>query len=290
MGGMFGESKFEVLEKVPDDCKPKTIFVKLPVNTDEVLALMRKSGLVFPVIFKPDLGERGWMVNKINQADGINAYLNQIKTDFLIQEFVDLPFEFGVFYIRYPNEGSGKVISVAGKEMLAIRGDGVKSVKELILETERAKLQWETLQITYRHRLEEILPKDHSLELVSIGNHCLGTRFINDNHLITRKMSDSFDLLSRKISGFYFGRYDLRVASLEDLENAKIKVVELNGCGAEPAHIYDPQFSLREAMKILVRHWTYIYQISAENHAQGVPYISFREGKAIYKKFKSLTP
>src|SRR5882724_2623299 len=28
MGGMFGESKFEVLEKVPASCKPTTILVK----------------------------------------------------------------------------------------------------------------------------------------------------------------------------------------------------------------------------------------------------------------------
>jgi hypothetical protein len=289
MGGMFGESKFEVLQKVPENSKPKTILIKVPSSADEVLTGMREAGLRFPVIFKPDLGERGWMVKKINQPSEVASYLSQIKIDFLVQDFVDLPLEFGVFYVRYPHDASGKIISIVEKEMLFIRGDGAKTIEQLIMEKERAKLQWGTLQITHRGRLHEILPKGQTLELVSIGNHCLGTKFLNSNHFITPAMSDAFDRLSRKIDGFYFGRYDLRAASLQDLENANIKVVELNGCGAEPAHIYDPGFSLWEAMKVLFRHWTHIYKISAENHAQGVPYISFQEGKSIYKKFKSLT-
>ena len=62
---MLGESKFEVLEKVPISCKPKTILIKPPATTTTVLQQMREHGLEFPVIFKPDLGERGWMVRKM---------------------------------------------------------------------------------------------------------------------------------------------------------------------------------------------------------------------------------
>jgi hypothetical protein len=41
---------------------------------------------------------------KINNTDDLDLYLSQIKEDFLIQEFVDYPLEFGVFYYRFPDE------------------------------------------------------------------------------------------------------------------------------------------------------------------------------------------
>ena len=289
MGGMFGESKFEVLEKVPLYCKPKTILIKIPATSKAVLQQIRECGLQFPLVFKPDLGERGWMVRKIRNEAEIAQYLADIRVDFLAQEWVDLPLEFGVFYVRYPGDVSGKVTSIVGKEMLSVQGDGTKTLQSLILEKERAKLQWDTLKVTYHHRLSQVVPSSETIELVSIGNHCLGTKFINENRLISDELSHSFDRISKEIEGFYFGRYDVRVASLKDLAEGKIQVMELNGCGAEPAHIYQPGFSFVEALRVLFRHWYDIYYISKENHKRGVAYISFREARAIYKNFKSLT-
>jgi hypothetical protein len=181
------------------------------------------------------------------------------------------------------------VVSIVGKEMLHVIGDGKKTLAELIEENDRAKLQWLILKEVYAHQLNTILAEEQRMELVSIGNHCLGTKFLNFNHLISPALSASFDAISREIDGFYFGRFDLRVASLEALEKGNVKIVELNGCGAEPAHIYDPAFSFIEAVKVLFEHWNTIYRISLENYKRGIPYISFREGKAHYKKFKALT-
>lgn len=288
MGGMFGESKFEVLGKVPEAVKPKTLLVELPATREKVMALLSRDGLKFPVIFKPDLGERGWMVRKINNEKDIDQYLEEIQVSFLIQEYVDLPLEYGVFYMRHPNENSGRVTSIVGKEMLSVTGDGTKPLKTLMLELDRAKLQWEKLRVMYEKKLAIVLPKGEKMELVSVGNHCLGTKFLNANYLITDGLSQSFDAISRQIDGFYFGRFDLRTASPEDLEAGRVMIVELNGCGAEPAHIYQPGFSLVEACRVLFRHWRDIYLVSKENHRKGTPYLSFREARLIYRKFKAL--
>ena len=289
MGGMLGESKFDVHKRIPKGVVPRTVLIQVPYTQDKVMQIIRENGFQFPMIFKPDYGERGWMVRRINNQQAAEDYVKQIKINFLIQELVDLPLEFGVFYVRFPNDESGKVISIVGKEMLFVEGDGEKTLQELILEKDRAKLQWETLRVTYRDRLEEVLSTGEKLELVSIGNHVLGTKFLNSNHLITDKLSASFDRISKQVDGFYFGRYDLRVASVEDLENGKVKVVELNGCGAEPSHIYQPGFSLWKALGVLFQHWNYIYRISTQNHALGVPYISFTEGRDTYRRHKSMT-
>src|SRR6478736_4102348 len=287
-GGMMGESKFEVLNLVPDSVKPKTILIKLPATHQVVLDAMKRNGLNFPVIFKPDLGERGWMVRRINSEAEIEHYLTKIKIDFLVQELVDLPLEFGVYYLRFPSQENGFVNSITAKEFLFVQGDGKKTLQQLIEEKDRARLQWDTLKEVYKTRLNEVLKKGERLELVSIGNHCLGTTFLNGNHLITEKLSSSFDQISKQVNGFYFGRYDLRCATVEDLENGNVKIVELNGCGAEPAHIYHPGSSLWKAIGVLISHWKNMYRISAENHQRGVPYLSLAEGRKIYRNFKAL--
>jgi hypothetical protein len=289
LGGMFGESKHEVLKLIPDQYKPKTILARASITKEEVMTLMADQGFTLPVIFKPDLGERGFMVRKISSENQAGLYLNSYNKDFLIQEFLDLPVELGVFYTRMPDEPEGYVTSVVIKDMLSVTGDGKSTLKNLILNTPRARLQWEKLKNVHAGQLDRVLPAGEKFVLNTIGNHSLGTTFLNGAHLINQELSKTFDTISKQIEGFYIGRYDLRCASLEDLYAGKIKIMELNGCGAEPAHIYHPGFSLWKAMRVLYTHWKNIFLISMQNHRRGVAFISLREGKLIYKKFKEAT-
>ena len=288
-GGMFGESKFDILASIPEGLSARSGLVKVPASKETVLQKMKDLDLTFPVIFKPDVGERGWMVRPIHSVHDVEAYLQTINTDFIIQEFIDLPFEFGVFYRRYPSEESGTVTSIVKKEMLSIEGDGRSTFAELILRKDRARLHWKSLRETYRERLESVPAQGEKVELVSIGNHCLGTKFLNGNHLITPRLNEAFDRISRQIPEFYFGRFDLRAATLDDLANGRVKIMELNGCGAEQAHIYDPGFPLLEAVKVMHLHWKDLYRISIENHRRGVPFMSFREGLRAFRNFRNIT-
>jgi hypothetical protein len=286
MGGMFGESKYDVLKKIPAQFIPRTILIRLPATPDTVLKTLQEQAYVLPVIFKPELGERGFMVKKISSVADIDGYLKKIKINFLVQEFVGLPLEFGVYYERYPSQENGRVTSVVMKEMLTVTGDGNATLRQLILNKDRAKLQWKKLEEAYYDRLSEVIPAGHLVELVSIGNHALGTKFLNGNHLINERLSAVFDRISKQIDGFYFGRFDIRCASTNDLYEGRIKIMELNGCGAEPAHIYDPDFSLREAVAVLLAQWKRIFEISRENRKAGIAYISHSDGMAFYRKFK----
>jgi hypothetical protein len=289
-GGMMGESKFEVLQMIPEPLKPKSALIQIPASQQTVMHCMQLHGLSFPVIFKPDLGERGWMVRRINNTGDIDGYLKEIPCNFIIQELVDLPLEFGVFYVRFPSQPNGFVNSITGKEFLSVTGDGKKTLRQLIHEKDRAKIHSESLTKKFATQLSEIIPSGKKIELVSIGNHCLGTLFTNCNHLITPRLNATFDALSKQINGFYFGRYDLRCASVEDLEAGRIKIMELNGCGAEPAHIYHPGSSLCKAVHTLIEHWQNLYRVSRENHLRGVPYLSLSEGRKIYKRVKTILP
>ncbi len=286
---MLGESKYDVLKLIPDQYKPKTILVQAPATKEYILKQLAENGFSFPVIFKPDLGERGFMVKKITSEAEIESYLKILKKDFLIQEFLDLPVELGVFYTRLPEEASGYVNSVVVKDMLTVIGDGKSTLEELIFDKPRAKLQWPKLKSAHADKLKNIISSGEEFILNSIGNHSLGTTFLDGEYLINEKLSATFDKISKQIDGFYFGRYDLRCSSIEDLYEGKIKIMELNGCGAEPAHIYQPGFSLWKAFGILFTHWRNIFRISMQNHKRGIPFTSWKEGKAINKKFQEAT-
>lgn len=287
MGGMFGESKFTVLDKIPSGCKPVTLLVTIPATKEHVLKTMAESNLQFPVIFKPDLGERGFMVKRIHGPDEIDLYLASVNVNFIVQELVDLPLEFGVFYTRFPTQAHGQVTSVTMKEMLFVTGDGKSTLRELILGKDRAKLQWSNLKAMYHSRLDDVISRDEKIELVSIGNHCLGTKFINANHLINKRLSESIDSISKNIPGFYIGRFDLRCETVEQLYEGNVKIMELNGCGAEPAHVYHPGYSFFKAARTFCQHWGNIFQIARENEQRGTRYTTAREAYRYYKLFRA---
>lgn len=289
MGGMFGESKFDVLKKIPPDVVPKTIRAPYPSTAEAVIAAMRLHGFQFPVIFKPDLGERGFMVRRISGPAEIEDYIKNIRIDFLVQDLVDQPCEFGVFYRRFPEDADGRVTSVVVKEMLSVTGDGRSTLRELILRRNRAKLQWPTLRQKFRTSLDEIIPDGKSIELVSIGNHALGTKFLDGSYLINDELSKAFDVISKQVDGFYYGRFDVRCNCPADLYKGKFLIMELNGCGAEPAHIYQPGFGLFNAYKVMFRHWRNIFEISRTNRSRGVRFVTLKEAREFYKKFKAAT-
>ena len=59
-GGFFGESKSAILDNIPADFKPKTVLFKTSEKNVDVASFFTESGLSFPVIAKPEVGERGW--------------------------------------------------------------------------------------------------------------------------------------------------------------------------------------------------------------------------------------
>jgi hypothetical protein len=289
MGGMFGESKFEVIKKIPSRYIASTLFIKLPITAKEVTHAINAADLHFPVIAKPDLGERGFRVKRIDDEAGMAQYLEGQRFDFLIQEYVDLPLEFGVFYTRFPNQHKGHVTSVVKKEMLAVMGDGKSTLQQLIMKLDRAKLQWDALKEVYADNLLDVVPDGKRIELVSIGNHCLGTKFLDGSHLINADLHKAFDTISQQIPEFYFGRFDLRCKTIEDLYRGEVKIMELNGCGAEPAHIYQPGYSLLKAVSVMFRHWRNIFLIARQNERRGIAYTTLREAYVHYKRFKAAT-
>jgi hypothetical protein len=286
-GGMLGESKKSIYDKIPAKYIPLTAKLSPETTWDKLESELKTMGLNLPIILKPDIGERGWMVELIKTKEDAQKYLNTIKVDFLVQEFIPYEVELGVFYYRYPNRVRGTVSSIVMKEMLNVIGDGHSSVRQLMKNNVRAAMQEESLSQKNRSLLDSIPNHGENVELVSIGNHCRGTTFLNGNHLINEKVVHLFNEIGSQIEGFYFGRYDLRCHTIEDLyEGTNFKILELNGAGAEPAHIYHPGYSLKQAYKDIIHHLKVLADISMINRKTGIRYMSFMEGMKMIKKIR----
>ena len=95
---------------------------------------MDHNAIDFPVILKPNKGERGKGVDKINNASEFEDKLKSCDEDYLLQEFIQGS-EFGIFYYRYPDKKNGEIFSITRKVKLILEGDGIHSLEELILKT-----------------------------------------------------------------------------------------------------------------------------------------------------------
>ena len=270
--GLVLTSKYKILQAMPDYAIPTTIFVRQESKDLQwILAQMLKQEIQFPIIAKPDVGERGMKVEKLDSEEQLLEYINDSKFDFLIQEFITLPREAGILYYRYPDSKKGSITSICLKETLKVEGDGTHSVRELMELSQRAKLQISRFEETKPELLALIPSKGEIIELEPIGNHCRGTMFLDGNHLIDQELTQIFDQISLQTTGLHYGRFDLKYSTLEELKAGKnFKIMELNGINSEPAHIYQPGYSIFRAYKDLFRHWGIIYAISEIQRARGI--------------------
>ena len=113
-------------------------------------------------------------------------------------------------------------------------------VEELIRADSRAALIARTYLRRFAHRRSEILSVGEVLKLVETGNHAQGCIFRDGGHLQTAR-SSGVQNISRKVPGFYIGRYDIRYENEEDFKQGRnFQIVELNGASSEATSIYDP--------------------------------------------------
>jgi len=243
---MIGESKMEILDKILER-KAVAEYQRLPGDMplaqrcERVAEFMRETSLDFPVVIKPDVGERGRSVVIAKSPADVEAALRDADVDFMVQAFAPGE-EFGVFYIRHPDETRGRICAVTLKTFSTVTGDGRHTLEDLILLDPRAVCQ---AQIHFQHlraRLREIPPAGEHVPLTDIGNHCRGTLFEDGAELITPALEHRIDDISKSLAGFHVGRYDLMAPDLESFQRGEgLKVIELNGVSSEATSMYDPR-------------------------------------------------
>ncbi|MCI0691344.1 alpha/beta fold hydrolase [candidate division KSB1 bacterium] len=278
--GFIGESKSAILQGLAsaDGFLARHIMIKSSLPKDERLQRVREfmaaNHLMLPIVIKPDQGERGAGVTIARSQQQLEECLASADFDVIVQEYVD-GHEFGVFYVRYPDTDKGFIYSITDKRLISVVGDGKRTLEELILADDRAVCMARLHLQKHEKNLYHVPPKGEKVKLVEVGTHCRGAMFLNGEPLKTPALEAKIDEISQGFSGFYFGRYDIRTPSLDEIKNgAGFKVVELNGVTSEATHIYDPKNSLMEGYSVLMKQWRMAFEIGAQNRQRGVKPVS----------------
>jgi hypothetical protein len=287
-GGYLMERKSDIYDIMPQMYYPKTLLVKEGLSKDEIILLIQENDFTFPVIVKPDIGGKGRGVRKIGTIEDAVAYIQFAQFPMLVQALVEYKNEAGIFYYRFPWEENGRISGVVTKEFLAVTGNGVSTLEDLVMQNPRYILQLDALRRMPEINLSEILKAGEEKIMVPFGNHARGAKFIDATHLVTPALEKTIDTICKQIPGFYFGRLDTMYSNWQNLTEGKnISIIELNGAGSEPTHIYDPSHSIFFAWKEIIRHLNLLYHISVYNHKKNnVPYLSFKNGIKMFSDMR----
>jgi membrane protein DedA with SNARE-associated domain len=261
-GGFVGESKSAILARLP---RTPAFQVVRPGGSIEVEE--------FPVVLKPDVGERGTGVVIARSEDDVRRYLDGATQDTIVQQYVG-GLEFGVFYYRRPGESMGRILSITEKRFPEVVGDGRRTLRDLVLADRRASA---IARVYLKRDADRVPVAGERVRLVEIGSHCRGAIFLDGGRYETPALRVSVDEVAQSHLGFYFGRFDLRTPSVDDFRAGRLQVLELNGVSAEATHIYDPSVSVCEAYRVLFRQWRLAFEIGAANCAAGVRPMGIRK-------------
>jgi hypothetical protein len=289
-GGFEMESKADIYAQIPKSFYPKTILIPAGLNEVAIKETIDNNEFDFPLFVKPDIGGKGIAVKKINNLTDVVKYIQHADFPMIVQDAITYENEIGIFYYRYPWQANGNISGIVSKAFITVIGDGKSSILQLLYKTPRYILQIKALQKETTINFSEILEAGVIKVISTIGNHARGAKFIDDSHKITKQLTVSIDNICKQIPQFYFGRLDIMYSSWEDLEKGKnFYIIELNGAGSEPTHIYDPKHSLFFAWKEIAKHLKIMWRIALFNNKKNnVPYLTFKQTVTMFSNLKKV--
>ncbi len=271
--GFIGESKSDILTGLEQEYVGSWQLVDGELGVEQKVELLESfmvsKDLDFPVVLKPDVGQRGQGVEICRDLETARRWLARIDQDYLMMEYLPGE-EFGVFYYRLPDQPRGRIFSINRKKLLRVVGNGHSTLEELILQDERAVCMAPTFFKNLEPDLLDIIPEGETRQLGQVGTHSRGSLFLDGADLISPELRDRVERIVENYRGFYFGRFDLKAPSEGDLRAGKnLKVIELNGLTSEATHIYDPKNSIFYAWKTLIDQWSIAFDIAEANLKKG---------------------
>jgi hypothetical protein len=279
-GGLVGESKSQILtlatNAVPEWVAPFVTRTRSDAAVSEqaaaALDALAAAGLALPVVAKPDMGCRGAGVKLIRTRDDLCAYVATFPSGarFLLQRLVPHEGEAGVFYVRRPGEPRGRILSLTLKYFPYVIGDGVRTLRALILADPRAGRLPHLYMGRHAARLDWTPAPGEPVRLAFAGSHSRGAIFRDGAAYVTDAMTARFDELAKRLPEFHFGRFDVRFADIEALRAGRdFTILEINGAGAESTHVWDRRTRLPDAYRDLARQYRLLFEIGHANRTRG---------------------
>lgn len=260
----------------------------LAVRTKAVRDFMAEHRLGFPLVLKPDRGERGTGVVIARDEAAVEGALREQAEALVVQAYVP-GVEFGIFYVRRPGAGGGEIFAITEKRVVTVTGDGRRTLEALILADDRAVGMARFFLRTFADRLAEVPAAGTEVVLSELGTHSRGCLFLDGGHLATPALEAAVEATSRVYPGFHFGRYDVRAPSVAALRAGTFTVIELNGVTSEATAMYDPAHRLWHGWKTLCRQWRLAFEIGAANRRNGVRPLGWAELWRLWREHREAT-
>ena len=281
---LYPTSKYESLKYIPKKWLPLTKFIaQANFEKQYISQLIVDSGMWYPCILKPDNGVRGLGIQILHSQDEFDRVINNFvqsnkqRWDYLLQEFVSHPEEYGIMYIRMPDADTWSILGMVKKEFVSIHWDGVSTLEQLIHAHPRARYHFPLFAEQFAATWTKTLPKWEMIDVVETWTHSRGSTFLDASHLVTDELVSVIDEISQQVEWFYCGRFDAKAHDIDWLLAGEFKIMELNMTYSEPTWMYDPSYSFVDQQQILLWYWKLVYDISIKNHALGVPYATLSE-------------
>jgi hypothetical protein len=275
-GGLVGEAKTEYFEGMGDiACRAtaRWCIVKPHARREaRVHAAMRRAGLSFPVVAKPDLGMCGFGVRLVRDAQDLNEYLAAFPEgqNVVLQTWLPDNGEAGIFYTRMPGEASGRITGLALRHFPQVVGDGVSTVGELIAASPRARRLLDPAHHELIIDTEAVPLPGKVVRLSTIGSTRVGGLYTNGRAQITPRLEAAIEAIVQDMPDFYFGRLDVRFSTLAALrEGIGFRIMEINGAGSEAIEAWDPATPLWRALGTIFAKQRRLFAVGAAMRARG---------------------
>ncbi len=284
LGGMLDERKSDIYHLIPDHYLPLTRLYQ-NFSIQSVSDIVQR--FEFPIILKPNIGFKGFLVKKIENEhqlrDVVGEYLGK---ELIVQQFLNEPFEYSIMYYRIDNENFG-ISSLVEKHLPSVKGDGIKTLGELINDLRNPFLHQNWVKKGNREQLDRVLKYGEHYIVDYVGNYSRGSKFENINQKISPLLIQSINEFFNQVHGMNFCRLDVKANSFEELNEGRFKLLEINGAKSEPLHIYDARLNMWRIVRSIHEHWLILFKI-VRNNIKEANFPSSLEGIKSYYSLKKL--
>ncbi len=278
--GMVGFSKSELLAQAQSSAQ-KWILpwvthtlteYSVADQTSQLLQSLTDNKLLLPIVGKPDMGCRGVGIKLITTESELYDYVKHypVNSTLMLQRLADWEPEAGVFYVRYPNEAKGRIVSMALKYSPYVVGDGTSTLRQLLAADARASQVTHLYETRHQDKLDQVIVKNEPFRLVFAASHSRGAIFCDAKQYITEALTHRIDEIMLGFPEFYYGRLDIKFNTVEHLmQGEDFAIIEVNGASSESLNIWDKRTKLREAWATLFSQYHTLFKIGAMNRQRG---------------------
>jgi hypothetical protein len=276
-GGLVGEGKLEYFQEMGPAARAATarhigITDARHWTDKELQGALARAGFGFPLMAKPDLGLCGYGVCKLESLAALRAYAERYPDGevIVLQQYLADENEAGIFYVRDPVSGQGRLIGLALRYFPRVTGDGASTLGELVKADARAARVTGSPAHACALAMDAVPEAGQVVRLATIGSTRVGGLYRDGGALITAELTRAIDAIARDMPQFHFGRFDVRFRSQQELSaGTGFTIMEVNGAGSEAIQAWDPAIGLVEGFGMIFAKQRLLFAIGAANRRRG---------------------